>query len=100
MIPMVTEETEVNPITRDDQRDQRKSALQQQLQQHDKISPSGIVQEDAGKLNKFYLSISEEVNKNARAYERPPDITDNSLVFIEEYTLETEKASGRIYLTR
>ena len=56
--------------------------------------------EDAMKMAKFYSSISEEVVKSAKAYERPPENADNSLVFIEEYTLETERGQGRIYLTR
>nr|XP_027222743.1 transcription factor SPT20 homolog isoform X2 [Penaeus vannamei] len=41
-----------------------------------------------------------DVSKVARTYERPNYTTDNSLVFIEELVLETERGQGRIYHTK
>ncbi|KAK8736411.1 hypothetical protein OTU49_004987 [Cherax quadricarinatus] len=41
-----------------------------------------------------------DVPKVARIYERPNYTTDNSLVFIEELVLETERGQGRIYHTK
>ncbi|XP_068241078.1 transcription factor SPT20 homolog isoform X3 [Palaemon carinicauda] len=41
-----------------------------------------------------------DVTKVARTYERPVYTTDNSLVFIEELVLETERGQGRIYHTK
>lgn len=41
-----------------------------------------------------------DVSKMARTYERPNYTTDNSLVFIEELVLETERGQGRIYHTK
>ncbi|XP_076065964.1 uncharacterized protein LOC143039600 isoform X2 [Oratosquilla oratoria] len=48
------------------------------------------------------LAVPENIDvmKVARAYEKPRDVSDNSLVFIEEYVLETEWGQGRIYLTK
>lgn len=41
-----------------------------------------------------------DVPKFARTYERPNYTTDNSLIFIEELVLETERGQGRIYHTK
>lgn len=43
---------------------------------------------------------SIDVHKVAKIYERPNYTTDNSLVFIEELVLETERGQGRIYHTK
>ncbi|KAG7174438.1 Transcription factor SPT20-like 1, partial [Homarus americanus] len=48
------------------------------------------------------LSVPDNIDvpKVARTYERPNYTTDNSLVFIEELVLETERGQGRIYHTK
>lgn len=51
-------------------------------------------------LGEFMAAVVEEIYKHAKQLERPLDTSDNSLHFLEEYTLETEKGQGRIYLTR
>ena len=48
----------------------------------------------------FVQKTQDDVINMARLLDKPTDLVDNSLVFVEEYTLETERGQGRIYLTK
>ena len=62
---------------------------------HESVLNAGL--ERAGD---FFSQASEDVKRVAHAIDRPQDTLDNGLVFVEEYTLETERGQGRIYLTK
>ncbi|KAB7499197.1 Transcription factor SPT20-like protein [Armadillidium nasatum] len=50
-------------------------------------------------IDKFYQKVTEDVKRLAQPLERLQDTKDSSLDVVEEYTLETERGQGRIYLT-
>ena len=64
--------------------------------------PSNLFPASGAEHEKFINGVVEELSKHNRPIERPPDADDNSntLHFVEQYTLETEKAPGKLHLTR
>ena len=51
-------------------------------------------------MQSFYAKIAKEVSEAAHPIKRREECSDNNYAFIEEYTLETERSQGRIYLTK
>ena len=66
----------------------------------DRLGPHPFDNKSEAEIANFRQKVLQDVLKAAIVPEKPPESVDNSLVFVEEWTLETERGGNRIYLTK